>query len=178
MLCLALSPCLVLYPTLFLILLCSSSFFRIISSSGSLPNHSHLSPLSLSLSLSIALFLIVLPNHLLFRFISESFERITSSLLSNDTGKFILTPESQRNEQHCNYFKFADDDDGDVTSTIHSNSGPRKAIETEEFNDVRARLSEMKNEIHEHGRRLQRMDNNFKAMIYVILVCIVLYFIM
>ncbi|CAL5430824.1 unnamed protein product [Camellia sinensis] len=45
-------------------------------------------------------------------------------------------------------------------------------------NSIMARLSEMENEIHEHSRRLQRMDNNFKAMIYVILLYIVLYFIM
>ncbi|CAL5390509.1 unnamed protein product [Camellia sinensis] len=93
---------------------------------------------------------------------------------------FFVCPSkhSKSNKEHCNYFKFADDDDGDVTSTIHSNSGPRKAIPTEELNDVRARLSEMENEIHDHGRRLQRMDNKFKAMIYVIVVCIILYFIM
>ncbi|KAL7229818.1 hypothetical protein ACSBR2_008384 [Camellia fascicularis] len=81
-------------------------------------------------------------------------------------------------KEHCNYFKFADDDDEDVTSTIRSNTGLRKAIRTEEFNDVRTRLSEMDNEIHDHGRRLRRMEKNFKAMIYVIVFCVILYFIM
>ncbi|CAL5409650.1 unnamed protein product [Camellia sinensis] len=55
------------------------------------------------------------------------------------------------NKEHYNYFKFADDDDGDVTSTIHSNIGPRKANRTEKLNDVRTRLSEMENEIRDHG---------------------------
>ncbi|KAL7225203.1 hypothetical protein ACSBR1_020557 [Camellia fascicularis] len=93
---------------------------------------------------------------------------------------FFVCPSkySKSNKEHCNYFKFVDDDDEDVTSTIHSNSGPRKAIRTKELNDVRVRLSEMENEIHDHGRRLQRMDNKFNTMIYVIVVCIVSYFIM
>ncbi|CAL5340701.1 unnamed protein product [Camellia sinensis] len=58
---------------------------------------------------------------------------------------FFVCPSkySNSNEEHCKYFKFADDDDGDITSTIHSNNGPRKAIRTEELNDVRAKLSEM-----------------------------------
>ncbi|KAL7178378.1 hypothetical protein ACSBR2_031515 [Camellia fascicularis] len=40
---------------------------------------------------------------------------------------FFVCPSKygKSNKEHCNYFKFADDDDGDVTSTIHSNSGPR-----------------------------------------------------
>ncbi|KAL7249338.1 hypothetical protein ACSBR1_011487 [Camellia fascicularis] len=93
---------------------------------------------------------------------------------------FFVCPSkyNKSNKEHCNYFKFADDDDGAITLTIHSNSGSRKAIRTEELNDVKARLSEMENEIHDHGRRLQRMDKKFKAMIYMIVVCIVLYFIM
>ncbi|KAL7238520.1 hypothetical protein ACSBR2_004582 [Camellia fascicularis] len=47
-------------------------------------------------SLSIALFLIVLPNHLLFRLISESFEPITSSLLPNDAEKLYCGKDCQR----------------------------------------------------------------------------------
>ncbi|CAL5435000.1 unnamed protein product [Camellia sinensis] len=81
-------------------------------------------------------------------------------------------------KEHCNYFKFADDDDEDVTSTIHSNTGLCKVVRIEEFNDVRTRLSEMDTEIHDHGRRLRRMEKNFKAMIYVIVFCVILYFIM
>ncbi|KAL7182731.1 hypothetical protein ACSBR1_041422 [Camellia fascicularis] len=91
---------------------------------------------------------------------------------------FFDCPSKYSNKKHCNYFKFADNDDRDVTSTIHSNTGPHKAIRTKELNDVRTRLSEMENEIRDHDRRLQRMDKNFKAMIYVIVVCIILYFIM
>ncbi|XP_028088015.1 uncharacterized protein LOC114288657 [Camellia sinensis] len=86
--------------------------------------------------------------------------------------------ESQSNEEHCNYFKFADDADEDITSTIRSNTGLRKAIRTEEFNDVRTRLSEVDNIIQDQGRRLQRIEKNFKAMIYVIVLCIILYFVM
>ncbi|THG20816.1 hypothetical protein TEA_016253 [Camellia sinensis var. sinensis] len=79
---------------------------------------------------------------------------------------FFVCPSKYSNKEHYNYFKFADNDDEDVTFTNHSNTGPRKAIRTEEFNDVRTRLSKMKNEIHDHGKRLQMMDKNFKAMIY------------
>ncbi|KAL7255946.1 hypothetical protein ACSBR1_009971 [Camellia fascicularis] len=81
-------------------------------------------------------------------------------------------------KEHYNYFKFTDDDDGDVTSTIRSNTGLRKAVRTEEFNDVRTRLSEMDNEIYDHGRRLRKIEKNFKAMIYVIVFCVILYFTM
>ncbi|CAL5390673.1 unnamed protein product [Camellia sinensis] len=91
---------------------------------------------------------------------------------------FFFCLSKYSNKEHCNYFKFVNNDDGNITSTIHSNTGPRKAIRTEELNDVRTRLSEMENEIRDHGRRLQRIDKNFKAMVYVIVVCIILYFIM
>ncbi|KAL7218210.1 hypothetical protein ACSBR2_011479 [Camellia fascicularis] len=91
---------------------------------------------------------------------------------------FFVCLSKYSNKEHCNYFKFADNDDGNITSTIHSNTGPRKAIRIEKLNDVRTRLSEIENEICDHGRRLQRIDKNFKAMIYVIVVCIILYFIM
>ncbi|GMP74804.1 hypothetical protein CsSME_00032112 [Camellia sinensis var. sinensis] len=78
---------------------------------------------------------------------------------------------------HYNYFKFADNDDDDITSTICSNASPWKAIRTKEFNDLRTRLCEVDNEIYEHGRRLKRIEKNFKAMIYVIVFCVFLYFI-
>ncbi|CAL5418526.1 hypothetical protein CsSME_00036370 [Camellia sinensis var. sinensis] len=71
-----------------------------------------------------------------------------------------------------------DDDDDDTSSIIRSNIGPRKAIIIEKLNDLRTRLCEMDNEIHEHDRRLQRMEKNFKAMIYVIVFCVFLHFIM
>ncbi|CAL5390996.1 unnamed protein product [Camellia sinensis] len=41
-----------------------------------------------------------------------------------------------------------------------------------------ASSSEMDTEIHDHGRRLRRIEKNFKAMIYVIVFCVILYFIM
>ncbi|GMP59616.1 hypothetical protein CsSME_00022833 [Camellia sinensis var. sinensis] len=50
-----------------------------------------------------------------------------------------------------------DEDDDDTSSIIHSNVGPRKTIRTEKLNDLQRRLCEMDNEIHEHGRRLQRI---------------------
>ncbi|GMP90085.1 hypothetical protein CsSME_00041370 [Camellia sinensis var. sinensis] len=49
------------------------------------------------------------------------------------------------------------EDDNDTSSTIRSSVGPQKAIRIEELNDRRTRIFEMDNEIHEHGRRLQRM---------------------
>ncbi|KAL7255004.1 hypothetical protein ACSBR1_009212 [Camellia fascicularis] len=70
--------------------------------------------------------------------------------------------------EHCNYFRFADDDNDDVTSTIRANAGPRTDSRTEEINDLRRRLDEMDNVVHEHDRRLQRMEKILKAMTYVI----------
>ncbi|GMP24939.1 hypothetical protein CsSME_00002031 [Camellia sinensis var. sinensis] len=82
----------------------------------------------------------------------------------------LVTKESRHSaNKHCNYFRFADDDDNDVTSTD---------IRTEEINDLRRRLGEMDNAIHEHDRRLERMEKIFKAMIYVIVLCVFFYFIM
>ncbi|KAI7981548.1 hypothetical protein LOK49_Contig32G00013 [Camellia lanceoleosa] len=92
---------------------------------------------------------------------------------------FFVCPSKYSHKKHYNYFKFADDDDDDDTSsTICSNVAPRKAIRIEELNDLRTRLCEMDNEIHKHGRRFQRMGKNFKAMIYVIVFCVFLHFIM
>ncbi|GMP61690.1 hypothetical protein CsSME_00024059 [Camellia sinensis var. sinensis] len=72
-------------------------------------------------------------------------------------------------KKHCNYFKFADEDDDGAISTIRSDAGSRTTIRTEEFNDLRRRLGEMDNEFLEHDRRLQRMEKKFKAMTCVIL---------
>ncbi|KAL7205693.1 hypothetical protein ACSBR2_018590 [Camellia fascicularis] len=91
---------------------------------------------------------------------------------------FFVCPSKYSYKEHCNYFKFVDEDDNDTSSTIRSNVGPRKTIRTEEVNDLRTRLGEMDNEIHEHGRRIQMMEKNFKAMIYVIVFRLFLHFIM
>ncbi|KAL7233113.1 hypothetical protein ACSBR1_016863 [Camellia fascicularis] len=91
---------------------------------------------------------------------------------------FFVCPLKYSHKAHCNYFKFADEDDDNTSSTIRSNVGPWKTIRTEELNDLRTRLCEMENEIHEHGRRIQRIEKNFKVMIYVIVFCFFLHFIM
>ncbi|KAL7211015.1 hypothetical protein ACSBR2_013997 [Camellia fascicularis] len=77
-------------------------------------------------------------------------------------------------EEHCNYFKFADDNGDDMIS----NAAPRKSIRSEEFNDLSTRVYEMDNEFQEHGRRLRIMENKMNVMLYVIVFCIVFYFIM
>ncbi|KAL7171106.1 hypothetical protein ACSBR2_035878 [Camellia fascicularis] len=58
------------------------------------------------------------------------------------------TAHSNKNKAHCNYFKSADDDDENVTSTIRSNTGPRQALTIEELYELRAIVSEMENQIH------------------------------
>ncbi|CAL5350113.1 unnamed protein product [Camellia sinensis] len=70
------------------------------------------------------------------------------------------------------------DDDNDVTSISRSNTRPRQPITTEELYELRTTLSEMENEMHGQGRRLQRMEKKLKAMIYVIAFCMVLYLMM
>ncbi|GMP96074.1 hypothetical protein CsSME_00044876 [Camellia sinensis var. sinensis] len=77
-------------------------------------------------------------------------------------------------EEHCNYFKFVDDDDYDVISNV----APRTYIRSEEFNDPSTRVYEMDNEFQEHGRRLRKMEKKLNVVLYVIVFCIVLYFIM
>ncbi|GMP58114.1 hypothetical protein CsSME_00021902 [Camellia sinensis var. sinensis] len=62
---------------------------------------------------------------------------------------------------HCNYFKFMDEDDEDVTSRIHSNTRACDVITVEDFNDVRTRLDDMEND---YGRRFEGIENNIKAM--------------
>ncbi|XP_028099699.1 uncharacterized protein LOC114299208 [Camellia sinensis] len=91
---------------------------------------------------------------------------------------FFVCPTKYSANEHCNYFRFADNGDDDVTSTTHSNAGRRTDIRIEEINDLRRRLGEMDNAIHEHDRRLQRIEKIFKAMTYVIVFCVFLYFIM
>ncbi|GMQ01175.1 hypothetical protein CsSME_00047903 [Camellia sinensis var. sinensis] len=84
--------------------------------------------------------------------------------------------ESETTNEHCNYFRwFADDDNDDdddnITSSIRANAGPPTDSRTEEINDLRRRVGE-------HDRRLQRIEKIFKAMTYVIVFCVFLYFIM
>ncbi|CAL5401620.1 unnamed protein product [Camellia sinensis] len=93
----------------------------------------------------------------------------------NEGRVFFVCPTKYSANEHCNYFRFTDDDD--VTSTIRANARPRTDSRTEEINDLRRRLGEMDNAIHEHDRRLQRMEKIFKAMTYVIVFCVFLYFI-
>ncbi|KAL7171237.1 hypothetical protein ACSBR2_035975 [Camellia fascicularis] len=57
---------------------------------------------------------------------------------------FFVCPSKYSNKAHCNYFKFAGDDDDDVTSIICFNTGSRQPITTEELYELRTTLSEMK----------------------------------
>ncbi|KAL7190286.1 hypothetical protein ACSBR2_022544 [Camellia fascicularis] len=63
------------------------------------------------------------------------------------------------NTSHCNYFKFVDEDDEEVTSTIRSNTRACDAITVEEFNDLRAKLHGIENKNDEYRQRLERMEN-------------------
>ncbi|CAL5397599.1 unnamed protein product [Camellia sinensis] len=100
---------------------------------------------------------------------------------TNDNGNqerlFFVCPSKYSNTPtpHCNYFKFVDEDDEDVTSRIRSNCTTCHAITVEDFNSTRTRLDYMEND---YGRRLQRMKNNIKAMVYFIVFSIILYFMM
>ena len=76
---------------------------------------------------------------------------------------------------HCNYFKFVSEDDEDVTSRIRSNSTAAADITIEDLNDVGIRFHYMEND---YGRWLQRMEYNIKKMVYFIVFCIILYFMM
>ncbi|CAL5438216.1 unnamed protein product [Camellia sinensis] len=84
--------------------------------------------------------------------------------------------ESETTNEHSNYFRWFtdddnDDDDDNITSSIRANAGPPTDSRTEEINDLRRRVGE-------HDRRLQRIEKIFKAMTYVIVFCVFLYFIM
>ncbi|KAL7182887.1 hypothetical protein ACSBR1_041545 [Camellia fascicularis] len=96
----------------------------------------------------------------------------------NEGRVFFVCPTKYSANENCNYFSWADDDDDDITSTIRANAGPRTDSRTEEINDLRRRNDLMDNAIHEHERRLQRMEKILKAMTYVIVFCAFLYFIM
>ncbi|CAL5414503.1 unnamed protein product [Camellia sinensis] len=80
----------------------------------------------------------------------------------NQRRVFFVCPTKYSADEHCNYFRFIDDDHNDVISTICSNAGPRTATRTEEINDLRRRLGEIDNAIHEHDRSLQMMEKIFK----------------
>ncbi|THG06721.1 hypothetical protein TEA_029504 [Camellia sinensis var. sinensis] len=67
---------------------------------------------------------------------------IAGALLSHRY--LFLSPIS---EEHCNYFKFVDDDDYDMISNV----APRTSIRSEEFNDPSTRVYEMDNEFQEHA---------------------------
>ncbi|KAL7195938.1 hypothetical protein ACSBR1_036043 [Camellia fascicularis] len=87
---------------------------------------------------------------------------------------FFVCPSKYSNKARCSYFKFVDDDDKDVTSTICFNTGPHQPITTEELYELRIMLSEMEKEMHDHDRKLQRMEKKLKAMIYVVVFCMIL----
>ncbi|THG23908.1 hypothetical protein TEA_016725 [Camellia sinensis var. sinensis] len=74
-------------------------------------------------------------------------------------------------EEHCNYFKFVDDDDYDVISNV----APRTSIKSEEFNDPSTRVYEMDNEFQEHGRRLRKMEKKLNVVLYVICIAMLLH---
>ncbi|CAL5387111.1 unnamed protein product [Camellia sinensis] len=67
-------------------------------------------------------------------------------VLSNQNGNkgrvYFVCPSKYISEEHCNYFKFVDDDDYDVISNV----APRTSIRSEEFNDPSTRVYEMDNE--------------------------------
>ncbi|THG20087.1 hypothetical protein TEA_011066 [Camellia sinensis var. sinensis] len=67
-------------------------------------------------------------------------------------------------EEHCNYFKFADDNDDDEIF----NATPRTSIRSEEFNDRSTRVYEMDNEFEEHGNLMDVVMDLMDLMLYVI----------
>ncbi|CAL5349948.1 unnamed protein product [Camellia sinensis] len=81
----------------------------------------------------------------------------------NEGRLFFVCPSrySKTPTPHCNYFKFVDEDDEDVTSRIRTNYTACDGITVQDFNDVRTRLHSMETD---YGRRLQRMERNIKAM--------------
>ncbi|CAL5442633.1 unnamed protein product [Camellia sinensis] len=95
----------------------------------------------------------------------------------NEGRLFFVCPSRYSNTptSHCNYFKFVDEDDEDVTSRIPSNCTACDGITVDDFNDVRTRLDYVETD---YGRRLQRMERNIKAMVYFIVFSTVLYFMM
>ncbi|CAL5437569.1 unnamed protein product [Camellia sinensis] len=95
----------------------------------------------------------------------------------NEGRLFFVCPSRYSNTptSHCNYFKFVDEDDEDVTSRIPSNCTACDGITVDDFNNVRTRLDYVETD---YGRRLQRMERNIKAMVYFIVFSTVFYFMM
>ncbi|KAI7996654.1 hypothetical protein LOK49_LG10G01830 [Camellia lanceoleosa] len=95
----------------------------------------------------------------------------------NEGRLFFVCPSRYSNTltPHCNYFKFVDEDDEDVTSRIRSNCTACDSITVEDFNDVRTRLDYMETN---YGRRLQRMERSIKTMVYFIVFSTIFYFMM
>ncbi|XP_028069885.1 DNA topoisomerase 3-alpha-like [Camellia sinensis] len=63
---------------------------------------------------------------------------------TNDNGNkgrlFFVCPSKYTETPKCNYFKFVDEDDEDVTSTIRSNTRASDGVTVEHFNELRRRL--------------------------------------
>ncbi|CAL5340569.1 uncharacterized protein LOC114267982 [Camellia sinensis] len=95
----------------------------------------------------------------------------------NEGRLFFVCPSRYSNTptSHCNYFKFVDEDDEDITSRTRSNYTACDGITVEDFNDVRTRLDYME---MDYGRRLQRMERNIKAMVYFIVFSTILHLMM
>ncbi|XP_028057103.1 uncharacterized protein LOC114261092 [Camellia sinensis] len=91
---------------------------------------------------------------------------------------FFVYPSKHTETPNCNYFKFVDEDDEDVTSTIRSNTRASDGVTVEEFNELRRRLYDVENEHEDYGRRLRMVENILKAMVYLIVFSILLYFMM
>ncbi|KAL7231295.1 hypothetical protein ACSBR2_009542 [Camellia fascicularis] len=87
----------------------------------------------------------------------------------NQERLFFVCPSKYTNTAHCNYFKFVDEDDEDVMSTIRSNTRACDDITVEDFNELRTRLNDMENENDDYGRRLKRMENNLKHFAFMFL---------
>ncbi|KAL7183717.1 hypothetical protein ACSBR2_025992 [Camellia fascicularis] len=98
------------------------------------------------------------------------------------TAIYIVRTNENRNQGRLFFVfpskYFVDEDDEDVTSTIHSNTRACDCITVEDFNELRTRLDDVENENDDYGRRLERMENNLKAMVYFIVFSIILYFVM
>ncbi|KAL7207826.1 hypothetical protein ACSBR1_029721 [Camellia fascicularis] len=91
---------------------------------------------------------------------------------------FFVCPSKYTETPNCNYFKFVDEDDEDVTSTIRSNTRASDGVTVEGFKELRRRLYDVKNEHDDYGRRLRMVENILKAMVYLIVFSILLYFMM
>ncbi|CAL5326174.1 unnamed protein product [Camellia sinensis] len=90
--------------------------------------------------------------------------RIVRTNANGNKGRvYFVCPRKYDSNDHDNYFRwFADDDDDDITSSIRANA---------DDDDITSRLGE-------HDRRLQRIENILKAVTYVIVFCVFLYFFM